>query len=60
MADGATTTDSKGAMALPRDAAGRVRLSDALPPRLQSFLSDYPQMLRGPVARSFALGEAPR
>ncbi|CAK0911836.1 unnamed protein product, partial [Prorocentrum cordatum] len=60
MAEGASTTYRKGAMALPRAAAGRVRLVDVLPPHLQSLLSDSSQMLREPEARNFALGEAPR
>ncbi|CAK0803561.1 unnamed protein product [Prorocentrum cordatum] len=60
MAEGASTTYRKGAMALPRAAAGRVRLVDVLPPHLQSLLSDSSQMLQEPEARNFALGEAPR
>ncbi|CAK0808368.1 unnamed protein product, partial [Prorocentrum cordatum] len=60
MAESASTTYRKGAMALPRAAAGRVQLADVLPPHLQSLLSDSSQMLREPEARNFALGEAPR
>ncbi|CAK0898689.1 unnamed protein product, partial [Prorocentrum cordatum] len=60
MAEGASTTYRKGAMALPRAAAGRVRLADVLPPHLQSLLCNSSQMLREPEARNFALGEAPR
>eukprot|EP00959_Pyramimonas_sp_CCMP1952_P414559 8686077-Pyramimonas_sp.AAC.1 len=60
MAEGASTTYRKGAMALPRAAAGRVRLTDVLPPHLQSLLFDSSQMLREPEARNFAMGEAPR
>eukprot|EP00959_Pyramimonas_sp_CCMP1952_P350167 7336463-Pyramimonas_sp.AAC.1 len=60
MADGATTTYRKRAMALPRAAAGRVRLSDVLPPYLQTVLSDSSRMLREPEARNFALGAALR
>ncbi|CAK0852117.1 unnamed protein product [Prorocentrum cordatum] len=60
VAEGASTTYRKGAMELPRAAAGRARLADVLPPHLQSLLCDSSQMLREPEARNFALGEAPR